>query len=296
LTYSNSDATQLAGMLKQRGIPAKLIQSNDRFDLLKMRESRFLFKQLGAEDGHRTITNEQLETVERKLKDQFGSTVSSEILIKAIRTFRKLHPKTKYRSDLEMFLQESRLEDFFESDRDTIIVSTMHKAKGREFDNIYLMLNHYIPDDDAKKRLLYVAMTRAKSMLEIHYNDDYLDHIQSENIIRLTTDQNYPKPAGLLIQLTHKDIQLGYFGFIQRRIFPLNSGDELGVNEEGCVNKKGELVLKFSAHMREELNKLSNEGYKPVEAHVVFIVNWYSEEKGEEYLLVLPELKLERVE
>jgi ATP-dependent DNA helicase RecQ len=296
LTYSNSDATQLAGMLKQKGIPAKLIQSNDRFDLLKMRESRFLFKQLGVEDGHRTVTDEQLETIERKLQDQFGSTISSEILIKAIGTFRKLHPKTKYRSDLEIFLQESQLEDFIESDRDTIIVSTMHKAKGREFDNVYLMLNHYIPDDDAKRRLLYVAMTRAKSMLEIHYNDDYLAHIQSENIIRLSTDQNYPKPSELLIQLTHKDIQLGYFGFIQRRIFPLNSGDQLGINEEGCVNKKGELVLKFSAHMGEKLSRLCNEGYKPVEAHVVFIVNWYSEEKGEEYLLALPELKLERVD
>jgi len=187
LTYSNSDATQLAGMLKQKGIPAKLIQSNDRFDLLKMRESRFLFKQLGIEDGHRTVTDEQLENIERKLLDQFGSTISSEILIKAIGTFRKLHPKTKYRSDLEIFLQESQLEDFIESDRDTIIVSTMHKVKGREFDNVYLILNDYIPDDDAKRRLLYVAMTRAKSMLEIHYNDDYLAHIQSENIITSMT-------------------------------------------------------------------------------------------------------------
>ncbi|MDT8433082.1 MAG: 3'-5' exonuclease, partial [Bacteroidales bacterium] len=182
LTHTNNEALQVSGLLKRQGMPVRLIQSNDHFSLLKLREARYVFELLGDDVERRTISDAQLEEVRRKLRDRFGSTMPAELIGRAIKTFQELHPKVKYRSDLEIFIGESAMEDFIESGRDTILVSTMHKAKGREFDNVYLVLDGFVPDDDPKRRLLYVAMTRAKSRLEIHYNGEYLDSIRAENV------------------------------------------------------------------------------------------------------------------
>ena len=43
--------------------------------------------------------------------------------------------------ELEEFLNESKFEDFYdEQDHEVVYVSTIHKSKGREFDNVYMML------------------------------------------------------------------------------------------------------------------------------------------------------------
>lgn len=57
-----------------------------------------------------------------------------------IQNFEQLYP-CKYRSDWETYLFESKLEDFYAVRGETIVVSTIHKAKGKEFDNVFLLLN-----------------------------------------------------------------------------------------------------------------------------------------------------------
>ena len=47
-----------------------------------------------------------------------------------IKAFEVTNPKTKYKSDLEIFIRESRLEDFCGNSNEIIYVSTIHKAKG----------------------------------------------------------------------------------------------------------------------------------------------------------------------
>jgi ATP-dependent DNA helicase RecQ len=76
--------------------------------------------------------------------------------------FEESNPKKKYKSDLEVFIRESKLEDFYNENGETIFVSTIHKAKGKEFDNVFIMLENFNPATDEAKRQLYVAMTRAK--------------------------------------------------------------------------------------------------------------------------------------
>jgi len=67
-----------------------------------------------------------------------------------------------------VFIRESKLEDFLGDDGETIFVSTIHKAKGKEFENVFIMLENCDLSSDEKKRPLYVAMTRAKQNLFIH--------------------------------------------------------------------------------------------------------------------------------
>ena len=70
---------------------------------------------------------------------------------------------------LEEFLKESNYEDFYEEEKGTIFVSTIHKSKGREFDTVYMMLNGNSLGTEAEKRKLYVGMTRAKEALYLYY-------------------------------------------------------------------------------------------------------------------------------
>jgi len=81
-------------------------------------------------------------------------------------------------------IDESKLEDFI-SEQATIFVSTIHQTKGREFDNVYLVISENKGLNDADYRQLYVAITRAKNNLHIFCTGDYFDDVRAEGLIRL---------------------------------------------------------------------------------------------------------------
>ena len=108
------------------------------------------------------------------------------------------------------------------------------------------MLDDFDANSDDSKRQLYVAMTRAKQNLTVHYNGNYLDNINADDLHRVSDSSTYPLPAHLLYHLTHKDINLGYYNFLQKRLNSLKSGDSLGINEKGLVNSNDEQIVKFS--------------------------------------------------
>ncbi|MFC3199499.1 ATP-binding domain-containing protein [Parapedobacter deserti] len=67
-----------------------------------------------------------------------------------------------------------------------IDIQEIYKAKGKEFDHVFIMLERFIPTTDEAKRQLYVAMTRAKRNLTIHVNADFLDSMTAENLEKVT--------------------------------------------------------------------------------------------------------------
>lgn len=64
--------------------------------------------------------------------------------------FEETNP-TKYRTDLEEFIRESNYEDFYPDDHEIVFISTIHKAKGREFDTVYMMLDGNTAATDEEK-------------------------------------------------------------------------------------------------------------------------------------------------
>jgi ATP-dependent DNA helicase RecQ len=103
--------------------------------------------------------------------------------------------------DFEIFIKESKLEDFIFQHGETINVSTIHKAKGKEFDNVFLMLDHFDANSDNSKRQLYVAMTRAKRNLTIHYNGSFLNNIEVEELTHIKNMGIHPLPKHLMYLL-----------------------------------------------------------------------------------------------
>ncbi len=294
LTHTNEEAFQVAGLLTKKGLQAKLIQSNDGFSLYNLAEIRFFLNELKLSEDVFTISDDVWGNAKRKVIDRYKQSSKFEICNNLIKDFEATNTKKKYKSDFEVFIRESKLEDFLNENGETIFVSTIHKAKGKEFDNVFLMLENFDATKDEKKRQLYVAMTRAKQKLIIHLNGNYLDRLMTEELERVENNNTFELPRGLALHLSHKDLHLGYFEFIQKGVNALTSGDSITISDEGCKNEKGELVLKYSKKFANRLEEIKKSSFELKEAKVNFIVHWKAEDKEQEVKIVLPELQFEK--
>lgn len=294
LTHKNEEAFQIAGLLTKKGLQAKLIQSNDSFSLYNLAEVRFFLHELKLEEDIFTISDAIWNNAKRKVYDRYKQSSKFEICKNLIKDFETTNNKKKYKSDFEVFIRESKLEDFMNENGETIFVSTIHKAKGKEFDNVFILLENFDSKEDKMKRQLYVAMTRAKQNLTIHLNDHFLDQYKTDGLERIENNNTFESLSALTLHLSHKDIYLGYFEFIQKRIETLISGDTIKVCDEGCKNENGDFVLKFSKKFLEQLVKIKNSGFELKEAKVNFIIYWKPEDKEHELKVILPELYFEK--
>ena len=302
LTRTNDEAMQVLGLLQKHGIHAKLIQSlGKQFRLNDLAEIRY-FLSLIDQYGVATIIPENVwkEAKKRLAADYAGSTCL-EICENLISDFETVCPE-RYRSDLDEFIKESQFEDFYRDDKEVIYVSTIHKAKGREFDTVYMLLQNRIDETDEERRVLYVGMTRAKSSLYIHYNstinNTVFKGVSLAGAKLLTDPVTYGAPDELLIQLTHKDVFLNFFKDKQAIINKLRSGDALFLNNYGnlCVQENGRLtpIVVFSKAFKAILNEWAAKRYSLVSAEIQFIVAWKGKDDDKETFIVLPSVKLKK--
>lgn len=294
LTKSNEEALQITGLLLKHDMQAKLIQTNDGFSLYNLSEVRFFLSQLNLADDVFIINDDVWANAKRELVKKFRNSTKLEVCNNIIRDFETTNPKIKYKSDLEVFIRESKLEDFFNENGETIFVSTIHKAKGKEFDNVFLMLENFNPATDEARRQFYVAMTRAKKNLTIHLNSNFLDNLTTENLERVEDREIYLPPNELAMNLTFKDFWLDYFINKQHLVSQLTSGDALTLNGDECMNSKGQSVLKFSQQFVKQIETMKEINYELKSAKVNFIVYWLKEDTEQEVKIILPELYFER--
>ncbi len=295
LTKTNDEALQITGLLLKSGMQAKLIQSNDGFSLQNLLEVRFLLNEIDIGDDVKTISDEVWINAKTELRRMFQQSSKLEVCTNLIRQFEESNSKTKYKSDFEVFVRESKLEDFYNENGETIFVSTIHKAKGKEFDNVFIMLENFNPATDEAKRQLYVAMTRAKRNLTIHLNGNYLDNLAADNLERVEGREEHLPPSELAIHLSFKDIWLDYFITRQHHVSQLTSGDALTINGDECTNSKGHSVLKFSKQFLNTIEAVKKKGFHLKQAKVNFIVYWKKEDEERETKIILPEVYFERL-
>ncbi|WP_225979877.1 RecQ family ATP-dependent DNA helicase [Pseudobacter ginsenosidimutans] len=296
LTRTNEEALQVTGLLIRNGVPSKLIQTNDGFNLYNLAEVRFFISQLDMSAENFIIHDDIWASAKRSLTQRFQKSEKLELCNNLISDFEATNPKYKYRSDLEVFIRESRIEDFYNGNGETVFVSTIHKAKGKEFDNVFLMLNNFNLATDESKRQLYVALTRAKRNLTIHLNSSFLDDIKVEELELVMDNEMYLPPAGFSMQLSYKDVWLGFFKNCQEIISQLISGDELSVNGTDSLNAQGYTVLKFSNQFQMKIEAMKERGYVLKSGKVNFIVYWLGEREKQEVQIILPELYFERAD
>lgn len=290
LTNTNHEALLILGILKQKNIPAKLIQSIDGFDMFDIAEIRYFLKKLNSASP--VISNEQWDSAVEALQRQYGNSACMPIILKILHTFEETNER-KYRTDFEMFLHESKIEDFYTNEQGIITISTMHKSKGREFDNVYMLIGNVRQDSDEEKRKLYVGMTRARNLLHIHYFGDALNQYAEF----ATTDEidihSYPKPSELILQLSHRDVYLDFFKDKKSLILCLKSGTHLTIRENKLYVQYGKRllpVLQFSFKCNETVKQLVSSGYVPYDAVIRFICAWKGKEDTTEAAVILADI------
>ena len=115
---------------------------------------------------------------------------------------------------------------------------------------------------------------------------------------RRVFQQLYPMPAEVILQLSHRDVNLGFFKGRKREIIMLRSGAELLYENNFLYDSERRLPLaQLSYKMQNELQQWSAKGYRVVSASVRFIVAWRpaDAQPGEpEYAVLLADLLLRK--
>ena len=116
-------------------------------------------------------------------------------------------------------------------------------------------------------------MTRAKKRLFIHTNGDCFNHL-SVGQYHISTKE-YEMPEEIVLQLSHKDVYLGFFKERKQEVLALRGGDSLTYNNfflySSLTNKP---VAKLSLKMQDTLSEWEERGYKVKSASVRFVVAW----------------------
>lgn len=300
LTWENNTALQLAGLFKKQGITARLIQERERVAFRQIREIRFFSTMLGIGETSYWIDENRWEYAKEQLEQCFSTSSQYAMCRQAIEAFEKSNPKAKFASDWKMFLEESHMSDFFEGGGEQVCVSTMHKSKGHEFDHVVILLDGFSPYSEDAKRVLYVAMTRAKKTLTIHYNGNFLQNCGRNDgsyVPHLTYEKDtaaYAESKLLLLQAGMKDVYLSYFYRNQKYVERLFCGERLAADDTGCRDRQGNQILCFSKEYKKYLQTFLKKGYRIAAAKVSLMVYWKQDGEEKEVLVVLPQLELLR--
>lgn len=302
LTATNDDALVISALLNKSGRRARLIRSNDGFYLRDLAEFRFFLDTIREFDAA-CLDNDTWTKSAEMVVEHFRGSECLEMFRNCLEAFNEECPGRKYISDFENFLLESRLEDFSKSRSSEIIVSTIHKSKGCEYDNVYISLKGLGDITDRERRMIYVGMTRAKNNLSVHFSNVNL--FLDKSLQRFIIEDNtvYGAPVEVLMQLSHRDVVLDIFKGCQDSLPGLLSGTGLFVSGDYLYAETGVRrvkVLRFSSAFRTQLSRMVSKGYLPVKAKVRFQVFWsYEEPTGEtgsptrsEIMIVLPDLLL----
>ena len=266
LTRTNEETMQVAYELEQRGLHATVAQSMGGFRFGNLAEVRYFLKQLGGKDDV-TITKEKWNEAKQRTFETYASSTCLNIMQHFIYDFEITH-QSYYRSDLREYIFESKIEDFIAADERSVFVSTIHKAKGREFDNVYLM--SAIPDgrDVNDVRAYYVGLTRAKRNLYLVTNPP-------------------TEYSSISIALNMHDVILNFFKGRKDIVLRLRSGDNLQYKDGFLQNEQSINIIALSAFGIDKLKSWTDKGYEVTSAKVSYTLAWKPQDSDVEYAVCL---------
>lgn len=295
LTQTNEEAVILVALLRKYGLQSKLIQSMDGFRFWNLAEVRMFLKQVEAKTNTPLIADEVWSEAKQKTFSAYNTSESLPYLKRCLQLFEETN-KAKYLTDFKEFVFESSIEDFCDFTGADIVVSTIHKSKGREYDVVYMMLTETLHITDDLLRRYYVGITRAKKRLFIHTNSSLFNRILADKKI---ADQNlYYLPEEIVLQLSHKDVNLGFFKTRKKEILALRAGEELRFEKNYFYNYNSSYpVCQLSQKMQAELCNWEEKGYLVSYATIRFIVAWRPKtetKKEDEYAVLLIDITLNK--
>lgn len=290
LCATNDEALMLETLLKQRGLPARLLMQLDQFQLKNLLEVQLFnyFLQQHSDPAHGLITPAAWQACRLKVHTQCYDSQVLTLLDQLLEDFCAGHEKLYY-GEWESWLGEIRWEDIYDrAHQGTILVSTMHKAKGKEFDQVWLYLDKCHLRSQADLRVIYVALTRARHALHIHTCHDWFDG-QADSAQMQIYQQAFATPNELVFQLSLRDIQLGHAKDQQKPLLKAQAGRALGIIGEALFEEPiSGARIRGSAALKARWQKLIQQGFWPKSAHIGFIVVWFDRTERRHFRIPLP--------
>lgn len=277
LTVTNEQTLQMAHLLRLQGKHVRLIQATDSFRFINLVEVRYFFKQLGnCQDG--SISPKQWNEAKQHTVETYSTSKCLSILKQFLADFEATH-KSYYHNDLREFALESNIEDFITDGGKAFFVSTIHKAKGREFDTVHLLLGGIQRMDSDMLRAIYVGITRAKHHLYIYNDTSFL----------------ISQPS-IALSLSMHDVWLDFFRNRIEQVLRLRSGDKMKYVNGYLLSEKGEYISRLSTSMRDRMNEHKEKGYIVTDAEVSFVLAWRPPQENQEIAVCLANLVLSKSE
>lgn len=272
LTQTNEEAVILVALLRKHRLQSKLIQSMDGFRFWNLAEVRLFLKYIDCKTHTSLIADNVWEEAKQKTYEAYATSESLHYLKRCIELFEETN-KAKYLTDFKEFVFESSVEFFCDLSGADVVVSTIHKSKGREFDDVYMLITDPLYLTDDVMRRYYVGMTRAKKLLFIHTSSTIFDRLPADQ--RRVDLHSYDMPDEIVLQLSHKDINLGFFKTRKKEILSLRAGEQLRFDNNYLYSLlTNRPVVQLSQKMQTELLSWDERGYKVSSSTIRFIVAW----------------------
>lgn len=294
LTQTNEEAVIVVGLLRKRGVRSKLIQSMEGLLFWNMAEMRYFLKYISKRVSTPLISDDLWKEAKNATFTVYDGSSSLAYVKRCVEVFEQIN-RTKYVTDFKEFVFESSVEDFCDVSGSDVVVSTIHKAKGREFDDVYMLIaDGYLKDDHLLRRY-YVGITRAKNRLFVHTNGDFFAGLKADEY--RVDPQEYAMPEEIVLQLSHKDVFLDFFKLkdLKRTVLSLKGGETLYYKDATLYDGKQRPVARLSQSMQKKLAEWKERGYEVKSASVRFVVAWKPKDAPKEEAetaVLLPDLVL----
>ena len=272
LTQTNEEAVILVALLRKYNLKSKLIQSMEGFRFWKMAEVRYFLKHIEENTHTPLIADAVWEESKQQTNNTYGNSASLCYLKQCVKLFEETN-KAKYLSDFKEYVFESSAEDFCDLQNADVVVSTIHKSKGMEFDDVYMLISEPRQLTDEVLRRYYVGITRAKKRLFIHTNCSLFDRFGvSQKRIDHTI---YDMPDEIVLQLSLKDVNLGSFKCYKNDELALRAGQKLRCDGKKLYDMQtNKSVGKLSNKIMSELSGWNEKHYSISDVSIRFIVAW----------------------
>ena len=295
LTQTNEEAVILVALLRKYNLKSKLIQSMEGFRFWNMAEVRYFLKHIEENTHTPLIADDVWEQAKQDTYKTYGNSASLCYLKQCVKLFEDTN-KAKYLSDFKEYVFESSAEDFCDLQNADVVVSTIHKSKGMEFDDVYMLISEPRQLTDEVLRRYYVGITRAKKRLFIHTNCSLFDRFGvSQKRIDHTI---YDMPDEIVLQLSHRDVNLGYFKRVKNDVLALRAGQKLRCDEDYLIDMQtNKPVGKLSKKIMSELSGWNEKHYSISDVSIRFIVAWRPKDapkEEEESAVLLLDLTLSK--
>lgn len=286
LCYTNEEALKLAHLLKKAWYNDVQIALKDTWYTLDLSIEFYNF--INTFKDLNEVKREDIKETYEKLRKYYWENRNIKNLWIVVKELLESYKKIYYTEIVDFFkwMKESDL-----SKQSKIIVSTLHQAKGREFNSVILVFDenyrwNNLNEYDARRRLIYVGLTRAMNNLIVLWKDSFSFFNELYKIFTNKEKSNVINNwdwAFIDLVTWLKDVQLWYNHKFDLSLSYLPIWEPLEYTSEGLYHN-WKMVIKFSKKIKEQLQQYLDKWYK-VKASNVYqrivypLLNEYSGER-----------------